>query len=550
MPGRISDQLERYELFADLDRDDLGAIAERVRREQFRAGDILTQQGEPGLNAYFIESGTLRILWTDLQGVEQEVGRLEAGEYFGETSLLLGEPHDATVQVAEDATLLRLDKTDFDGLLKERPDVLGALRVRREVRRKLRAPRFKWQDADEVVVLVLRKHISVLVMNLLIPALVFLAILVGIPYLGSLSRAAWTTAAVLSLLPLLLGLYLVFDYYNDKYVLTNRRVVHDERHLLIYETRNEAPLRAVQNVQQVQEGVLAHLFGYGDLVIETAGERGQIVFRRIPEPQETQEVIFEQIMRVQTVDRATERAAIRDALQVRFGLQAVEPPLPDQATPPAAEKPGLTTTSLLKMLVSAFQFFVPPLVYREGDTITWRKHWVALLRPISLPTLGILVATAVALAILYRGSPDLRASTLAGYGVALMFLLPWWLWRFTDWRNDVYQLTASRIVDVERRPFFLREERREANLSMIQNINLEIPGIIGRIFNFGSITIETAGAGAFTFDHIRDPRSVQTEIFRRMEQFQQQQRQRAMQDRRAELLNWFSMYDQLRDSGK
>ncbi|NLF02375.1 MAG: PH domain-containing protein, partial [Anaerolineales bacterium] len=344
--------------------------------------------------------------------------------------------------------------------------------------------------------------------------------------------------------------YLVFDYYNDKYVLTNRRVVHDERHLLIYETRNEAPLRAVQNVQQVQEGVLAHLFGYGDLVIETAGERGQIVFHRIPDPQETQEVIFEQIMRVQTVDRATERAAIRDALQVRFGLQAVEPPPPDQATPPTAEKPGLTTTSLLKMLVGAFQFFVPPLVYREGDTITWRKHWVALLRPISLPTLGILVATAVALVVLYRGSPDLRASILAGYGVALMFLLPWWLWRFTDWRNDVYQLTASRIVDVERRPFFLREERREANLSMIQNINLEIPGIIGRIFNFGSITIETAGAGAFTFDYVRDPRSVQTEIFRRMEQFQQQQRQRAMQDRRAELLNWFSMYDQLRDSDK
>ena len=100
---------------------------------------------------------------------------------------------------------------------------------------------------------------------------------------------------------------------------------------------------------------------------------------------------------------------------------------------------------------------------------------------------------------------------------------------------------------MERQPFFLREERREASLGRIQNINLEIPGLVGRIFNFGSITIETAGTGAFTFDYVRDPRNVQAEIFKRMERFQQRQREEAALERRAELLTWFNLYDQIRE---
>jgi hypothetical protein len=127
-------------------------------------------------------------------------------------------------------------------------------------------------------------------------------------------------------------------------------------------------------------------------------------------------------------------------------------------------------------------------------------------------------------------------------------LLLWWLWIFDDWQNDIYQVTATRIIDVERQPLFLREERREASLSMIQNVNLEISGILGKLLNYGSVTIETAGAGAFTFDYVKDPRAVQSEIFRRVEAFQGRQRQQETERHRAELLDWFSVYDQVRNS--
>jgi hypothetical protein len=81
---------------------------------------------------------------------------------------------------------------------------------------------------------------------------------------------------------------------------------------------------------------------------------------------------------------------------------------------------------------------------------------------------------------------------------------------------------------------------------MIQNISLEIPGLLGRLLNYGSVTIETAGAGAFTFDYVKDPHGVQAEIFRRVEAFQTQQRQAEAERHRNELLDWFAIYDQVR----
>ena len=82
---------------------------------------------------------------------------------------------------------------------------------------------------------------------------------------------------------------------------------------------------------------------------------------------------------------------------------------------------------------------------------------------------------------------------------------------------------------------------------MIQNISLEVPGFLGKLLNFGSVTIETAGVGAFTFDLVKNPRGVQAEIFRRVEAFQRQKRREAAERHRNELLDWFTVYDQIRN---
>jgi uncharacterized membrane protein YdbT with pleckstrin-like domain len=549
MPNELSKQLKQIPLFAELSNDDRNAVAQLVKREQYPAGSVICHQGELGLTGYFVESGELRVRHVDPQGVEQEVGRLGPGEYFGETSLLLGEPRDATVEVIQDAALLYLNKDEFDQLLDERPSVLKGLQMRSDVARKRRAKRFKWQDPDEVVVIRQHRHNAILIRNLVFPCFVLLVILLGCGhwYLQSRSPSALVAGGLLCLIPLLFTLYLVWDHFDDVYVVTNKRVVRREQIPFVREVRAEAPLRTVQDIQELQEGLLAQLFNFGDLIIETAGERGHVAFREIPDPAGTRDAIFEQIRRVRAGARAEERAAIRGDMRRHFGIPSPEEPAAAQAPAPKKRRFELTIPRWLLVPLRIFTYLLPPLRQERGDTITWRKHWIALPRSIALPTLLILVTTIVAF-FLIRQSPSNWALILIGYSVALVFLFPWWLWRFDDWQNDIYQVTATRIIDIERLPFYLREERREASLGMIQNISLEIPGLLGKLLNYGSVTIETAGAGAFTFDYVKDPRGVQAEIFRRVEAFQTKQRQAEVERHRNELLDWFAVYDQIRRS--
>ena len=47
---------------------------------------------------------------------------------------------------------------------------------------------------------------------------------------------------------------------------------------------------------------------------------------------------------------------------------------------------------------------------------------------------------------------------------------------------------------------------------------------------------------------VKDPRNVQSEIFRRVEAFHGQQRQEEIKRRQAEMLDWFSAYHQVHES--
>jgi len=115
----------------------------------------------------------------------------------------------------------------------------------------------------------------------------------------------------------------------------------------------------------------------------------------------------------------------------------------------------------------------------------------------------------------------------------------------------VYQLTDDRIIDVEKLPLGLREERREASLSMIQDIGYEIPGVIANLLDYGNVFIETAGREAvFTFSWVHEPRQVQQEVFARMDAFREREQQRQREQRADELLDWFATYAELSEEEK
>ena len=556
MPNKLNQQLREIPLFAELGRDDMRALTKLFQKEEFLGGSVICRQGEVGQTAYIVESGELCVLRVDGQGVEREVSRLEAGDHFGETSLLLGEPRDATVQVVKDATLLYLNKSDFDALLDQRPEMVKVLQMRRDVAQKYHArlTHFKWLDPDEVVVVSQHRHNVLLFSSLIVPSFALLVVFVGCTlwfrYTGAF--LALITGAALSGVILVFILYLYADHRDDIYIVTNKRVVRRTHTPLGRETRTDAPLRTIQDIQETQVGLLSQLYDFGDLIIETAGERGHVAFREVPDPEGVREIIFEQIRRLQAGAKVEERVAIRTDMQRYFdvqwrGKEPTEPP-----PPPEEQRRKASLPDWLLVPIRVIRYFIPPLRYEYGDTVTWRKHWIALIKPVTVPTVLLIVFTLGIIYVLVLAPPNLRPADwtlpLIGYCVVLVILVPWWLWKFDDWQNDIYQVTSTRIIDVERLPFYLREDRREASLGVIQNVQFEIPGTLAKLLKYGSVTIETAGVGAFTFDLVKDPSNVQTEIFQRMEAFRKRQDQAAAERHRNELLDWFAVYDQIQRS--
>ncbi len=82
----------------------------------------------------------------------------------------------------------------------------------------------------------------------------------------------------------------------------------------------------------------------------------------------------------------------------------------------------------------------------------------------------------------------------------LFFLCLWWQWLwiifFIFWTNyylDVIIVTDKRIIDIEQRGLFNRDQVI-IHLKNIQDIKVEVFGILATLLKFGSLHIHTAGA--------------------------------------------------------
>jgi CRP-like cAMP-binding protein len=114
--------LRGIDLFAGLSDDELAELAERLSRAPFARGETLTREGADAHHLYMILSGTVSVRVGGLQE-NREVGRLAAGDFFGEMALLTGERRSATAIALTDVDCYRLDAAAFRALLGRHPDL-------------------------------------------------------------------------------------------------------------------------------------------------------------------------------------------------------------------------------------------------------------------------------------------------------------------------------------------------------------------------------------------------------------------------------------------
>jgi len=84
-----------------------------------RAGEILALAGDPCEAIYFVVEGRLRAYVSSLQGREQVISELTAGDPVYLVAALDNQPLPTSTQAATRTTLLRLARAEFDALLRE-----------------------------------------------------------------------------------------------------------------------------------------------------------------------------------------------------------------------------------------------------------------------------------------------------------------------------------------------------------------------------------------------------------------------------------------------
>jgi len=108
--------LKKVPMFSNLSQRHLREIGKHADQVKVEAGRVLAQQEKKGWEFIFIVDGKARV---EKDG--RIIRQLSEGDFFGEISLIDGEPRTATVISDTDMTLLVVNKTSFDHLLDKVP---------------------------------------------------------------------------------------------------------------------------------------------------------------------------------------------------------------------------------------------------------------------------------------------------------------------------------------------------------------------------------------------------------------------------------------------
>lgn len=95
--------LARTEIFGPLETRERELLARHLKTQRFAAGENVIRQGDEGSSLYLVRTGAIGVRLA-VDGAEREVAALGPGQFFGEMSLMTGEPRRATCTAKEDTT--------------------------------------------------------------------------------------------------------------------------------------------------------------------------------------------------------------------------------------------------------------------------------------------------------------------------------------------------------------------------------------------------------------------------------------------------------------
>ena len=107
-------------LFSECSRKHLNEIAGIADEIDLREGKELTKEGGPGREFFVLVEGT-----ADVRKGNRRINQLNAGDFFGEISLITQRPRTATVIATSPVRALIITERSFRSLLERQPEIQG-----------------------------------------------------------------------------------------------------------------------------------------------------------------------------------------------------------------------------------------------------------------------------------------------------------------------------------------------------------------------------------------------------------------------------------------
>ncbi len=143
--------------------------------------------------------------------------------------------------------------------------------------------------SDEELILDLRPHWIALVGPVAATVVLVAAVIYALAKIDS-NVPKLIIAAVAVVLFVAYPLRRFIQWVTSHFVVTNERLIH--RQGLIAKNSMEVPLDRINDVR-FHQNVFERMIGAGDLIIESAGTRGQEVFSNVRHPENVQKVVYE-----------------------------------------------------------------------------------------------------------------------------------------------------------------------------------------------------------------------------------------------------------------
>jgi len=119
--------LSKIPIFKDLTKRELRAIERILHRRNYKEGEVIFNEGDPGVGMYIIEKGRINIIL----GKEQKLlAVLSDTEFFGEIALLSETPRTAGAISVMPTQILGFFQSDLFGLLETNPGMGNKILIR------------------------------------------------------------------------------------------------------------------------------------------------------------------------------------------------------------------------------------------------------------------------------------------------------------------------------------------------------------------------------------------------------------------------------------